>query len=728
MLRWVVLSYVSFSVIMFASNGEPTLGLEASVNAFFYQDSFMHDATLWRALLGLFIVSLLYMLLSSYQIKRLTKAQVQMREKYTLLEEKQHTLLESMGKSIHSIATQTLSQTSLLAAKAKETPLHAEVQNVLYNENELLGATNDLIQFLQLKSKKVLVQNEVFNFSHVLNETIGLLEKTATKHHSELIFDVSKSVPNNLCADSSHLGQILTNLLEYSVQHSRTSKVHLVIDMEPSLTEEITLMIEIRGNLNIQNKETFFDTRYNEKSEEHIGFGLYIAKELVDLMAGTLSIQKSDTGDNIHIIIPTQKVADAPMHYQLSDTTLIDKKLLLVGMDMQASLALEKRFTYFNMRTTVISHEDFTNDLPQFANYGIVILDQALFTTKLIKILSLLKTRHKFKIIAVESLYNKSPHPSNEIIDLVIYKPFSPAYIFELLEGINSPTQDKSSPSKPTSSTLMVHKEAFEETPNIGLENFAHFAGKRLLLVEDNFINQKLIQSLLSKSNLTIEIASNGAEALSYLESNSTNIDFILMDINMPVMDGFTATEHIRQESKYDHIPIVSLTALVADYEIVKMFNIGMNGYLSKPIRLGKLYTAFNTFLKKQDITNKESTLKSTQNTMLEGLNTEVGLVNMHNNPSFYKEVLRAFMDAYEKSDIVFELLINKNRYTEAKKLCLDIKGLADTIGANEMSELSSEIYNHLIYNKYDRVQEFINQYKVSLATLKKSIHTYLEN
>ncbi|MBA1419571.1 MAG: hypothetical protein FAF03_01590 [Epsilonproteobacteria bacterium] len=135
------------------------------------------DDTLWIALFGLAIVGILFMFLSSDQIKRLKAEHEKIKSKHKKLEQKQHEVLSSMGENIHTIAKETMSHTSIIAEKIKETPLYEEMEKVMYNENELLDVTEDLIKFLRLKSKKVVIQNEVFNFNHVLNEVAGLLNQ-----------------------------------------------------------------------------------------------------------------------------------------------------------------------------------------------------------------------------------------------------------------------------------------------------------------------------------------------------------------------------------------------------------------------------------------------------------------------------------------------------------------------------------------------------------------------
>lgn len=686
------------------------------------------DNTLWIALFGLAIIGILYMFLSSDQIKRLKASQLRMKKKHKALEEKQHSVLSSMGENIHTIAKETMDQTSKLVEKAKETHLHDEIKKVMHNETELLDVTGDLIKFLQLKSKKVVVHNEVFNFNNVLNEIIGLLSESAKQYQVELIFDIDKSVPYRMLADSSHLGQILVNLLEYYVQYTVNSKVRFVVNTMSSLTEGLKLKINIEGDLQINNKEKFFDTYYDEETRRYSGLGLFVAKELIDLMEGEVSIYNFENRDNLQIILPIEELSKERRKYRLSNKHIMDSSILIVENDIDAALALEKRFAYFKIETKVEQAEYFMQHIPNFKNYNIVILDRELFNRKIISIFQQVKQNSGLKIIALESLYKTYDTSLPDIVDSVMDKPFSPEYIFETLERLQD-NQKKTlkNRDKRKQVQLPIHRDPFQKKVDLILEQFSYFSGKSLLLVEDNIINQKVIQNILAKSNMEIYLAINGEEALNFLYKNPNQIDFILMDINMPVLDGFSTTEKIRQEEIFDHIPIVSLTALVADHEIEKMFKVGMNGYLSKPIIVEKLYTALNVFL------GDKSHQKSIEINMpiepinLLGLSVQEGLSYMQNNNIFYKEVLREFMDAYAKSDTVFESLILEKRYEQVKMLCLDMKGLTGTIGAKDMFELINEIHQYLLYNKPELVDNYVKKYKKELKILRESIQIYLD-
>jgi CheY-like chemotaxis protein len=194
----------------------------------------------------------------------------------------------------------------------------------------------------------------------------------------------------------------------------------------------------------------------------------------------------------------------------------------------------------------------------------------------------------------------------------------------------------------------------------------------------------------------------------------------------MPVMDGYRATELIRNDNRFDNVAIVALTALVSEHEIEKMFDSGMNGYLPKPVHVEKLYSALEMFLMKKETPIATIDIMDDKPVKLEGLDITDGLKHMKDNDIFYKEVLKEFMDAYIESDDLFEKLIKEQRFTQVKMLCLDMKGLTGTIGAKEMHVVINEIHQHLIYKKPELLHSYVSRYRETFTTLIKSIKIYL--
>lgn len=691
------------------------------------------DNSFWIALFGLAIVGILFMFVSSEQMRRLRAEHEKIKSKHKKLEQKQHEVLSSMSENIHTLAKETMSHTSSIAEKVKETLLYKEIEKVMYSENELLDVTEDLIRFLRLKSKKVVIQNEIFNFNHVLNEVAGTLNQAHKNNGMELVFDIEKDVPRYMLADSLHIGKILSNILEYMMQYTQNKEIKLEVTSYSNLKEGLQLHFYLRTNLHIKDRETLFDAYYDEASRTYVGLGLFVAKELTYLMDGVLKVIESEDGyQHFELKLPIEEKNREKRKYRLLDKGLVGKKILIVDKSEASSKAVEKLFQYFRAEVKVLTPKELENNMPNFSRYDIVALSDKIFNFKILKALNKTRQSQNVKVIALENLFSPDGKVDFDIIDISLVKPLTQEYVFDTLIEL----YEKSEPNEKLlnvkekvkdKTSLLVHRERFKESENINLESFRIFRGAHVLIVEDNIINQKVVMSVLGKSEMTLSVANNGEEAVTFMNANVGKVDFIFMDINMPVMDGYSATKKIRSNSHFDKVAIVALTALVSEHEIDKMFDSGMNGYLSKPVRIEKLYTALNIFLsggKEEEILKPYSNIK--QLMQLEGLNVKDGLSRMKNNNVLYREVLKEFIDAYAQSDILFEKLVREQRYMQIKMLCIDMKGLTGTIGAREMHSMINEIHQHIIYKKPELLHSYIARYEAEFSKLKKSIEKYL--
>jgi len=685
------------------------------------------DNTLWIVLFGLAIVGILFIFLSSDKTRRLKEEHENIKLQHKNLEEKQHEVLANMGENIHTLAKETMSHTNQLAKKVNTTNLAQDIDNIIYSENELLDVTGDLIEFLRLKSKKVIIEKEVFNFNNVLNEVAGLLHNTYKQNDTELIFDIDKSVPKFMLTDSLHLGQILINLLEYFILNSQTKEIKLSISTHSSLQEGLQLQCQIDGDIVIKDKVTLFDSYYDEKSRKYMGLGLFVAKELVALMHGVIQVKDVENGrHSLVFMIPLEDGSDGARKYRLPHKGLIGKKILIVDKSHNAALATEKLFAYFGIEVKILTVDAFVESMPNFALYDIVALSDNLFTMKSIKALEKVKDEQDLKVVSLKNLFSSIEVISDDVIDMHLKKPLNQEYIFDTLVELYEEKLVVKNEELGKKSSLPVYREAFKDVASVTLEGFQKFKGSHVLIVEDNIINQKVVQNVLGKSGMKLSVANNGEEAVHFMRNTSEVVDFIFMDINMPVMDGYRAAELIRNDNHFDEVAIVSLTALVSEHEIEKMFDSGMNGYLPKPVRVERLYSALDSFLG-AGVTSVTPIMIEEQYLLnYDGLNVEEGLKHTKGNIIFYKEVLKEFSDAYVDSDILFEKLVKEQRLLQIKMLCLDMKGLTGTIGAKEMHTLISTIHQRLLYNKPELLPDYVSTYKEEFRKLIKSIDTFL--
>ncbi len=222
----------------------------------------------------------------------------------------------------------------------------------------------------------------------------------------------------------------------------------------------------------------------------------------------------------------------------------------------------------------------------------------------------------------------------------------------------------------------------------IDITQMSTLKDSNILLVEDNVINQEIVAGLLkdSKINIDIDIANNGQEAVDIFEKN--DYDLILMDIQMPIMDGIEATKIIRNTEKGKDIPIIAITAnaMKEDIEITK--NAGMNEHLSKPIDIEKLYTTLiRNISKKTKVTAKQSEKKDTiKMPNFINIDTDIGLFYMNNNRELYFKILNDFTNRYRSH--CFDNLNDE----EFKRAVHTVKGLSKSIGATELSQIAQEL------------------------------------
>ncbi len=699
------------------------------------------NTTLIVTIIVLAVVGVGILVYSQYQIKRMKKMHEEIEKKQMEMQRTQNELITNMSENIYDIAKEAIKNRNSVTEEPNERSLEKVLAKAINAENALLDMTNDLISFLKIRSKKVEIINERFNINNVLNELAGMLGIYFKESKVEVIFDINHNIPRYLIGDSLHLGQILNNLLEYSMLHTNAYEVKLEISLVKD--EDGSPLIEFaffdKGmNIPKQKLEKLFEPYYNEEAKEYVGLGLFVAKELAALMGGTLNVKAQEgRGIVFTLLLPMGIERSKGKDYELCDKTAKAKKVLIVDNHYTTALAVRKLFVYFDYDVNAMPIDDFTSTMPAFTEYDIVVLDEKLFTPNTIKYLEKtvdylesIDKEHGLKIISMGSLMDEPAEIPAGVFDLRLEKPFGQERIFEALTELFRSDIPLNLPivGDFKNEVAFVHKEPLVEAENVTRESFADFDGSRLLLVEDNLINQKVLINILGKSGIDITVANNGLEAVNIVTVEKQEFDLVLMDINMPIMDGYTATDKIRKTGEFDHLPIVAFTALVLDNEVQKMYNSGMNAFLSKPINMGKLYSVFELFL---DIKMNSSRIQPPVEKPVKvyyGLDVDDGIKYANGDDAVYMEVLNEFLEAYGESAESFEKLVRENRVEQIKMLCLDMKGLTSAIGAYKMFKLVDEIHKLFIYNNQHLLHKYVESYTTELTKLKTSIDDYMHS
>jgi CheY-like chemotaxis protein len=678
---------------------------------------------------------------SSRQVSKTEEAYRQIIENQKEIEHKQNLFLSNITENIHEIVEHTYQE---VVGQPKE----CFPPTVVEKEKQLMNVTSDLIEFLRLKSKKVKVTHEQFNLNNVLNEVAG---SVSSKFHGscvDLIFDIDNNIPRYLIGDVLHLEKSLHNLLAYVLRTVTKGMATLSIEMFKSIDNKIELHFRLSDTgdgLTKEEIEKLFVPVYDEVEKQYSGLGLFVAKELITLMEGEISVHSiKGKGTTFTVILPFEIYEpENRRNYRLPEKDLVKKKVFIVDSEYESALAIKKMFTYFKHDVKVMEKEVFLKKKVDLSGYDIVVLDIAIFGyRKIYNYLEQVKTKKGLKLVGLESLLQDPKYKKRyDAIDRYMSKPLSQERVLDLIVNLFSKSEKVSEPDveqpKTDETQLPVYRGDIEEAAYITQQSFTDFGGKRLLIVEDDEINQKVLFNVLKFSNIDITFANNGRTAVNILVEDDKGFDMVLMDINMPVLDGYAATQLIRQKPEYDRLPIVAFTALALESEKEKIFKSGMNAYMTKPLNIGKLCSVFQMFMHHTEgsaVTHSQEEEKTVSISDMnnkpihkEILDTESGIIYSNGNEGFYIEILKEFLDAYGESGELFAKLVREHRYEQMKMLCLDMKGLTGTIGAKEMYSFIVEVHHAILYRKEHMLEHYIPLYNEKLNRLKIEIVNYVE-
>ena len=260
-----------------------------------------------------------------------------------------------------------------------------------------------------------------------------------------------------------------------------------------------------------------------------------------------------------------------------------------------------------------------------------------------------------------------------------------------------------------------ITKREIEHHYNTTKADFREFNGSRIMIAEDNIINQKVIQGVLSDSGIELVMVNDGQEVLDFLEKDS-NFCIILMDAHMPKMDGYEATQAIRANPKYDHITVVALSGDTALDDIKNMKKVGMQEHLEKPLKMDPLYDLLNAYTyKKQEIT------------LAKELDLKRGLEICGGESNFYKEILEDFLNNYSDSNKEIEKFLHAKQYQSAQNLLLDIGSLSSNIGAKNIGLLANKLRTSLDTPEESQYLDLFKTYAKHFDALKYEGKNYLK-
>ena len=579
------------------------------------------------------------------------------------------------------------------------------LQKIQQSGQHLLGIINDILDFSKIEAGKLTIENSNFELQKVLDNVTNLMAEKTSAKGLEFLINVASAVPPFLVGDSLRVGQVLINYANNSVKFTEKGEIELEISLLERSETEVLLRFGVRdtgiGLTQEEISRLFQSFQQADSSTTRkyggTGLGLAISKSLAELMGGEVGVNSVPGQGSTFWFTGRFGIGKAPALQPAPVPDLRGRRVLVVDDHEKARAILRDMLESMTFEVEeAASGQDAVRQVREAVNakrpVEVVFMDwnmpgmDGIEATKAIMGLGLDPTPHVLMVTAYgrEDVIRAAEQAN---IEQVLLKPVTPSLLLDAVIRV-----------------LGVDRAGKLDEQRAGQAvGPTDLHGIRVLLVEDNEMNQVVARDLLEDVGIIVEIATNGQEAVDWLTANSC--DLVLMDMQMPVMDGMTATRILRARPEFARLPIVAMTANAMKQDRERCLEVGMNDHIAKPFDPDQLFETIRHFVARSapakpatsgtaEMGDKAipSSMDETGLPVLPGIDTVAGLKRVRGKLPLYKELLERFAEGQTGTDAEIRVALEADERTTAERLAHTVKGLAATIGADKLSGLAAAL------------------------------------
>ncbi len=594
---------------------------------------------------------------------------------------------------------------SHLALKTPMTPKQRDYIGKVHNAGtSLLGIINDILDFSKIEAGKLDLETTPFQLDEVISTVTTVTGQKAHEKGLEFLADAPTSVPQGLRGDPLRLGQILTNLVNNAVKFTERGEIRLRVELLEQTGDRVKLRFSVRdtgaGMTPEQAARLFqpFTQADMSTTRKHggTGLGLTICKRLVELMGGQIWLESEPGAGSTFFFTAWLGLGTEAPRGRFYPSELQHLTMLVADDNPAARDILADALRDVSDRVDVVaSGEEAVAAVKQHdasGPYDVVFMDwrmpgvDGLEATRLIKSDSTL--RKPPAVVMVTAFGREEVREEAEKLDVAgfLLKPVTKSMLVDALVSIFAPKSQEKVAGGP----------AGESAPSNRL------GGVRILLTEDNLINQQIAVELLEGVGARVEVANHGGEAVRMLQGVAfpPPYDLVLMDLQMPEMDGFQATARIRSDPRFAKLPIIAMTAHATMEERQRCLDAGMNDHVSKPIDPDALYATLERWVKPRvEVESAESPPARPASTSppadlpaIEGVDAADGLARVAGNARLFRSLLEQFASKQAGAAGEIAGALERGDRKAAERVAHTVKGVAGNLGIRRIQASAEKL------------------------------------
>ena len=595
----------------------------------------------------------------------------------------------------------------------------------------LLSIINEILDFSKIEAGKLEIEEAPFQITEIINSVADLFIDDLRKKKIELIIDIALDVPNQLIGDPLRLQQVIVNLTSNALKFTEKGDICIRVQKIEETPEQVTLNFGVQDSgIGIDGKiqETLFDAFAQADSSTTrkyggTGLGLAICHKIISMMDGKIIVESiPGKGSLFSFIIKFKKGTPSPGKRFDFPSNLAGMKILVAEDNPSTQHVLQQMLESFGFHSQMVKtgkealsiHADHEENHPFdlfIADTGLPDMDGESCAREIRK--RPLSKNLPVIILDACNAMEKRSLVNSESIEFFLQKPVKSSHLFDaIMESFG-------------------HKALFSTQTD--LQNiYNYYSPAKILLAEDNPINQMVAIEILTLAGMTVHKAANGREAIKKIKNEA--FDAVLMDVQMPIMDGLEATTRIRNDLGNKDLPIIAMTAHAMRGDREKCIAAGMDDYISKPIDRVKLYKVLKKYIPgngfvsnipaSQISGNKNIQPKAikTSTIKITGVDMDEGMDRMGCSHERYLTILFQFCQDLEP--IIFQLkeFIQENNLPKAREKNHSLKGAAGNLAVKDLFAASQSLEKSIDSRDMEQMKSFFSKVEESFFEVKNSL------